>query len=379
MRTRHDKLEGAIRLSNRLFFLDALRGIAALTVIITHFAETYAGESLIKGIFQPFGRSAVILFFLISGISLSMSFQKKISFSWQEYMSYSVRRIFRIYIPFIVAILIGEGIYLILQPQGIAELSKWFNLTGTDTSNFSILIENIFMTGNYVNRINPVIWSLIIELRISAIFPLLYLIAKKYGAHGACLLMFGSLVTGVAILYSLTPKFLLGQTVFYIAFFVLGIVISMYWSNSKDMSKRVYYLIGIPSLLLYFHVVIFNLLGIPTFKIISDVVIGLGSAGILLFFYESKMAQKHLTNRMYQVIGKISFSIYLVHCIVFIPMVYMMQQMKREVWIIQGISIPIIFICAYIFYGIVEYPSKILGQSLSRKIESRKRTGVRLY
>lgn len=366
-------------MSNRLFFLDALRGIAALTVIITHFAETYAGESLIKGIFQPFGRSAVILFFLISGISLSMSFQKKISFSWQEYMSYSVRRIFRIYMPFIVAILIGEGIYLILQPQGIAELSKWFNLTGTDTSNFSILIENIFMTGNYVNRINPVIWSLIIELRISAIFPLLYLIAKKYGAHGACLLMFGSLVTGVAILYSLTPKFLLGQTVFYIAFFVLGIVISMYWSNSKDMSKRVYYLIGIPSLLLYFHVVIFNLLGIPTFKIISDVVIGLGSAGILLFFYESKMAQKHLTNRMYQVIGKISFSIYLVHCIVFIPMVYMMQQMKREVWIIQGISIPIIFICAYIFYGIVEYPSKILGQSLSRKIESRKRTGVRLY
>lgn len=363
---------------NRLFFLDALRGIAAITVIITHFAETYAEESLLKGIFQPFGRSAVILFFLLSGISLSMSFQRKVSFSWQDYISYLVKRFFRIYLPFFVAILIAQGIFHILQPQGIAGLSEWFNLTGTGTADFRILVGNIFMIGNYVNRIDPVIWSLIIELRISIIFPLLFYIVKKYEVLGATILMAITLVSGVSVLYISTQNFLLGQTIFHTTFFVLGIVISLHWSHIKNMSKQIYCLIFIASLLLYFHVVIFNLVGIPTIQIISDVVIGLGCMGIVLACYESKTVQEHLTNRIYQGIGKISFSIYLVHCIVFIPMIYMMQHMNIAVPIIQGISIPVIFICASVFYCIAEHPLKILGQSLSRKIESRTRNRGRI-
>ncbi|EUJ51493.1 acyltransferase family protein [Listeria fleischmannii] len=61
----------------RIYFLDSLRGIAALTVVATHLAGSFAGESFTKDIFQSFGRSAVVLFFILSGIVLSMSLQKK--------------------------------------------------------------------------------------------------------------------------------------------------------------------------------------------------------------------------------------------------------------------------------------------------------------
>ncbi|MBC1475042.1 acyltransferase family protein [Listeria grandensis] len=62
--------------TKRLYFLDSLRGLAALTVVLGHLAATYYSDYFIVHLFGPLGRSAVILFFILSGIVLSLSLRK---------------------------------------------------------------------------------------------------------------------------------------------------------------------------------------------------------------------------------------------------------------------------------------------------------------
>lgn len=68
--------------SKRLFELDALRGIAALGVVLFHymvaFADNYSHASEIFPLFRYFryGKHGVELFFLISGFVILMSLEK---------------------------------------------------------------------------------------------------------------------------------------------------------------------------------------------------------------------------------------------------------------------------------------------------------------
>ncbi|EUJ33808.1 acyltransferase [Listeria floridensis FSL S10-1187] len=351
----------------RIYFLDSLRGIAAVTVIATHFAETFQEESLAKEIFQPLGRSAVIFFFLLSGIALSLALKNKSNFSWQEYGAFLVKRFCRIYLPFLAVIILAECLFLGFEPTGIAGLSSWFNAEGT-TLQWHVFFENIFMVGNDVDRIDPVIWSLIVELRISIVFPLFYYFIKNKGikwAAGFVILAFG---LGTVVLFAIDQQFMLGQTIFHLGFFIIGIVLALHWDAVWAFSRNQKIAVTAFSMVLYLHVIVLHLVGINLPQVFSDVVISIGCVGILLVCFQSKKAQNFLVQPIYLFLGKISFSIYLVHCVVFIPWIYLLYDTIPSIFVIELLSLPLIFAAAYLSYVLIEKSALQLGRKLEKTI-----------
>ncbi|MBC2370204.1 acyltransferase [Listeria booriae] len=354
----------------RIYFLDSLRGIAAVTVVVAHLAGSLVVESFPKDIFQSFGRNAVVLFFILSGTALSMSLQKNNRMTLKVYTSYIVKRVCRIYLPFFIIIILSYCLFLTLQPQYIEGLSDWFNAVGTNVS-MNTLMDNILMSGSHVGKLDPVIWSLIVEMRVSIIFPILFFFLRKMSWKVLLLSAGTAFMGGTGILFIIGQKFLIGQTIFHIGFFILGVGIFLHQSQLQVFIVKAKVEILATSLVLYLHVMFLNIMGLGNIQVVSDVLEGLGAVGILLVCYNSNRLQRGLNRPLYRTLGKYSFSIYLVHCIVFIPLIHILYPYNFTFLAMEGMSIPLIFIFAAIVYWSIEKPSQALGRLIGSNIEAR--------
>jgi len=79
--------------AGRLHHLDAIRGIAALSVAVGHVLGTFPNFEFWTPIL---GRPAVTLFFLLSGYVLGKSLSGSEGNPMVDFVSYSVRRVFRL-------------------------------------------------------------------------------------------------------------------------------------------------------------------------------------------------------------------------------------------------------------------------------------------
>jgi peptidoglycan/LPS O-acetylase OafA/YrhL len=162
---------------NRLDELDSLRGLAASSVVISHLIlvlpSIFIIEKLSNTPLHLFwgGHESVILFFILSGFVLSFPYLNK---KEPKYRYFIIRRVCRIYIPYIVSVLISMFLMHFFNRGGIPELSKWFNGTWNTPLSLKQLLNHFIMLGTFPSyTINPVIWSLVHEMRISIIFPIL--------------------------------------------------------------------------------------------------------------------------------------------------------------------------------------------------------------
>lgn len=342
--------------NKRIYFLDSLRGIAAVIVVLTHICNVFMKDSNIKFSFLSLGRSSVILFFILSGLVLSQNLSN--SKESDNYLSFAFKRFKRIYLPFILSMIIIEFSYFLIRPTGIVGLGSWFNQIGINYGNSNVILNNIVMTGNNVEDINPVIWSLIIELRISFVFPLIYLLIKKSSIKLSIVIASFCFCIGTFILILFNQVFLIGQTIFHIGFFVFGVFIYLnqsYLIQLKEREKKVFFYI---SLILYLNQSILNLFNYYLMQTISDILTGLGGVGIILILFSSRKMQIKLCNTYFLWLGKISFSLYLYHCIIFISFIYLFQYYNIPIIFSLFFSIPSIFICAHIAFKSIEEPSK---------------------
>lgn len=174
-----------MNLNIRFEELDSLRGLAATTVLIHHLSLVvpivFLNETLKNTPFHILwaGHESVILFFVISGFVLALPYLNNISLSYKNYL---VKRFCRIYIPYVVSILCAVILMGVYSRMGIPELGKWINNTWTTPFSSDLFFKHIFLLGSFDGdtvTFNPVIWSLVHEMRISIIFPILvYFIAK---------------------------------------------------------------------------------------------------------------------------------------------------------------------------------------------------------
>jgi len=129
--------------------LDSLRGLAALTVVFCHFVTAYLNG-------PPFaflnkfpvrvlldGHEAVMLFFLLSGFVLSLPYRQR----GVEYGSFLVRRVCRIYLPYLGALLIavlGDWWHHgPVQGTGMDWYVDWLNLTWSDPPNAALILKHV--------------------------------------------------------------------------------------------------------------------------------------------------------------------------------------------------------------------------------------------
>jgi len=175
--------------------LDSLRGLAALTVMIHHillvlpvFALPYLAPMpfivrLIR--FSPLGvimagREAVIFFFVLSGFVLALPFLKQDKVL--PYRPYIIKRICRIYPPYLIAVAFAILMNTFCYRGTTAGLSEWFTTFWQPRIDWQAAFEHLPLINSFAStKFDPVIWSLIVEMRLSLLFPLIIYFVLKFG------------------------------------------------------------------------------------------------------------------------------------------------------------------------------------------------------
>jgi peptidoglycan/LPS O-acetylase OafA/YrhL len=172
-------------------YLDGIRGIAILMVVIHHCV--YFPNNGFGRLMNPLlnsGRLGVPIFFTLSGFLMGILVFSKKEFSIR---SFWIRRISKIYPPFIISI-IAVVIYIIFH-HGFSGVFEYIIFNITTVYNF---LENPFKI------VNPVFWSLFVEIQFYIIFPIIYIVSRKYLKNPeiySCVIIFLASLIGKILVY----------------------------------------------------------------------------------------------------------------------------------------------------------------------------------
>jgi len=160
------------------------------------------------------GDAAVTVFFLLSGLVLSIQLSR-IGISWRGLLSFYVRRIFRIYPVALAATMLG--LLAILVPPVVA--------TQVPVSAVSI-IKNLSILAN---DFDPPLWSLRVEIYLSALFPLIYLAAMRKSTATVMVVAATGLLFATALGHDTTRQAVIA--------FVLGTALQRYGILRRSLGR----------------------------------------------------------------------------------------------------------------------------------------------
>ncbi|MGH1328075.1 acyltransferase family protein [Bacillus pretiosus] len=317
-------LQGEHFMSKRIKELDSIRGLAALTVVFGHFCLMLPSlPNAIK--FSPLrflwaGGEAVIVFYVLSGFVLSMALYH----SKTNYWGYLIKRFVRIYIPYYFWIIITFALFILFSPYEVVGLRDWFydrwqgSITKLDILNHFVLLNNFF-TENY----NPVIWSLAQEMRISIVFPLLFLLFYKLSWKKTILF---------AVSFSLISVFLnmlhigkaegfyngYADTLHFTSMFMVGMLLFKYqekliysYRNMKKIKKG--FLIALGIILYLYSILIYGFSRNDTTFLLKDWGVVMGVSIFIIMAMSNLKVKVFLNKSVFVYLGEISYSIYLCH------------------------------------------------------------------
>lgn len=369
-------------MEKRYVELDSLRGLAALTVLIGHLYAVFQETPLMTYIFRlGFLRwlvasgEAVILFFILSGFVLSLPFFKNKPFN---YFSYLTKRFCRIYLPYIIAVLFAGTLMVSFYSGEIRHASNWFNYSWSKDLSFQVIADHFLLIGTFASNIDNVVWSLVHEMRISIIFPfLMYFIIKYNWKVG---LLFAFSLSFISVFYfNLTNPVdsystEVYKTIHYTAMFIIGSLLAKHRNNLTVkvglLSRRNKIILFGTGLFFYYYVrpsyVLGAIVPLPgyTKMVIDNWFLTLGACVIIVFALSSGKFSLFLRNRIVNFLGKISYSLYLIHLPIILVMVHLLSE-KLPLWLICILSVPLVIFGSNLMYRYIEEPSIKIGRTLA--------------
>ena len=366
--------------------LDSVRGLAALSVVIYHFlmvfplfADDTFGQSrfwlinLLK--YTPLraicaGYQAVLLFFLLSGFVLSLPFYQE---QRASYFPFIIKRICRIYLPYLGAVLVAVTLEALCSRHGIASLSSWVNDTWKAQPNPGLVAQHILLIGSFnSNEYDPVLWSLVQEMRLSLIFPALMVLVNRYSWRFT--LGVGAMVGGIGgLLSNLYPSYQtdLFFTLECVGLFLLGALLAKHrfaliqtyqrlprWSHYPLFAGGVigytagWWLYGVGAL--------------HFFSLFTDVLTALGAAVLLMLALASTRLSGLLLRQPLPFLGRLSYSLYLYHAVVLLTIVNLLYGLVN-LWLILLLALLLTFAVTLGAYYGIEAPALALGRYLSSR------------
>jgi len=308
----HDSTPGRHRYKQ----LDSLRGLAALTVFIGHSVGSVVDAPLLtkvettplSAVFN--GYAAVMFFFVLSGFVLSLPFidnDKPLSLT-----AFYTKRFFRIYPAFIAAIILSILLKeLVYDKHTMANSFLWFKQywawDWNQTSPKEIL-RTFLLIGPAFNQrlVDPPIWSLVVEMKMSIILPFFILIVSRCGAMVNIGLFF--------LISCLAYRF----TGLQISVFYLGVLLAKYQHQIKNKLKT--WPATALVLMLLFSLILYNagleFISIhlkPSYIIFSNYLPAIGSCVIIITVLASKRLSNLFEHKTFAFLGAISYSFYLLH------------------------------------------------------------------
>ncbi|NKI22956.1 acyltransferase [Paenibacillus dendritiformis] len=363
-------------MKSKIVYLDGVRGLAACIVVISHFFQVFlpsvfegkpeiahfafeaaAAQTPINLLFN--GNFSVCLFFVLSGYVLSYRYFQ--TADRLHVCSSAARRYFRLAVPALLsvvvaylAILAGFGFYDDIQGITLSSMPDPF---AADTSAWVMIKESLFDTFfTYGSEYNPVLWTMTYELFGSfLIFAFLLLLGKRKLRFAVYALL----------IWHWIDSYYLG--------FVLGMLLSDLKHSGRNWLAAlnrpwiiaVFVIAGIylgsypywaPQGTIY-SILVWEAPGFSFFEFYHVI----GSFLILTALLNPGPMQTLFNRKPFAYLGKISFSLYLVHLTIICSLgSYIFLQLHSalpygmSVLLTMLMTLPVIFAAAHLFERFVD-------------------------
>lgn len=348
--------------------IDALRGIAIILVVSYHMAAVGYIPSVLSAILADFnGSFGVDLFFLVSGFLVSASLMRILetnSGSFREAVSvYFARRWFRTIIP--AAIWVVVWTVLSFLTEGFGDPVKNFNHAVAAVFQWAHLFLYIECVKSDGCGLFGYYWSLSLEEWFYVVLPVLFL----------CLRLKAMLAVVVVLLIVLFCLAFVGWSmwgIFRIEPMLVGVVIYLKRAQLLDLAERLgerkWVRWVLPILLLSSMYLTAHFFG-------KAYVVIVASCALLFIFSlpDKGYLMGRQTSAMLSVVGKVSFSIYLVH----VPLIWLVSCLYEGYsgfgakLLANGFLFSTIALASFVSYRYLELPSRNLGYRIGEYIESR--------
>lgn len=370
---------------SRIEYLDGLRGIAALFVVIFHMNPFFSALSWQKADFAyevlrriSNGNFAVCVFFVLSGFVLGRPF-----FSGGDSSRLgeaALRRYFRLTPPALASVLLAFFLWITIGfpvkemvefGPGFAWASDLYNFTPSLTGALYSGLVGIYLPSSPTDiSYNGVLWSLAVELYGSMfLFAFIALFGKS---RALC---------NVAIIFSICLIYLLGARGIYLSLFLAGYLLNAVSATSKHLDWEKY---------LVFPAIYLGSLdqwsqdGLSLAQIFhfpwgeySHTIFPHAIGSILLLFsvLRSRTLNNILSMKIFLLLGRWSFSLYVVHIVVILSLGnHIFASLARAGHYRLGAlsAIVAVFIIAFIlselFYRMVDLPASKLSKKMAKLI-----------
>jgi len=241
----------AIKLQNRIKILDSIRGIAALVVLFHHIFKlnTLAfKENLndwmfaLSAFISERNHDAVLVFFIISGISIGLTVSKRPVSSTESCNQYLYRRFKRIlpiyWLSLIVALFFG-----LVMGQGHLKDFSMLNLLG----NFFFLQTSSSIPQSWFvpYGLNGPLWSLAFEMFFYLLFPILFILSRKHFSDYSIYTKYSAMLIVALFCIVFNKKVIfIPYLIFYVSFLIWyqGYVISKFFTGGK--THHIFFLVN---------------------------------------------------------------------------------------------------------------------------------------
>jgi peptidoglycan/LPS O-acetylase OafA/YrhL len=301
------------------------------------------------------GHQAVILFFVLSGFSLFVMMEKT-SHTMRGIAGYAAARIIRLYPTYIASLSLVGALLWLIKPGFSPSV-------GTILSHFGMVGEFDF------NAINPPIWSIVHEMRISLIFPLLFLSIVRWPGATVVTTLLSSMALAVVLWTESRLQHLLvsgylsyAMTTHYTTMFAVGAVVARFrkeiLARLQDTRPGAAFIILALALYMYPFDNPWNM----GQRFAGDLGIMAGAVGLILFALRNPAL---FVARPLQYLGRISYSLYLTHFACVSAVLWVVGKEGNSTLIWAG-SIMLAIPAAHLVNVVVEQRS----QAWSRRIRT---------
>jgi len=360
-------------------FINALRGYAILGILLVHSSQYVGPTNRILQLLMAGGARCVQLFYIISALTLCMSWKFRSTHELSPLRNFYIRRFFRIAPIFYIAIIF----YLLLYgfslrywaPNGI----KWW----------FIPLTALFLNGFHPETITSVVpggWAIAVLFNFYLIFP--FLLKRITTIKSSIVFLAISLIiswfSGIAFeylfsgIYPENQQYLVSDFIFLNFFsqlpvFAIGILSYFVYKDFKQLKRLVVAgdLLLILSLVLLF-------LSLPLIKIVqifsNHIIIGFVLALVALTL--SCFPIRLFVNKLITELGKISFCMFLTH---FAILAFFSQLGINAFFPSGNISSFLYFLCVVAVTALISYFLNItierqgilFGKRLINKLEQK--------
>lgn len=247
------------------------------------------------------GGAAVSLFFVMSGFVISLSMEKFV-FTFKNYLLYLLKRIFRLYPVYLFIVTsITLAVWMGFDYRTFTPASTWYHWW----MNFRLDLVEYIKNALFIHiNLGGVTWTLRVIVLATPILPFMYLITKKLNN-------FQTIIAWLLLIYlSYNQLNIDGFRDFrYLHMFFLGLILPKFTSQFSKI-KPTFFIFSLPILLTLLFTIRYQT--DEYFGGIIESVICFAIMGVILYQPKVKVFD-FLDNSFFVYLGRISYSLYLVH------------------------------------------------------------------